>query len=229
MTPAIGQAAVSPGGPVPVRTRSPAAALACEAAPPPAHGQLPPNPLGDHRARAGTYARTDLGPEPAAAARARRLTRDTLARWEMRHGTSPTTRRPSPQNSLPMPSMPQFPRTEPSPPSSSPSTAAPTSSGLSSGITAPADPFLPLPVSTPRPAGDSPSSTTSLAATGDGGPPPKAAGKWSGRRCLPSPAAAARRRRRRRTAHADHPSHHDAEPRPPTTAAPASGYSFPSK
>jgi hypothetical protein len=87
MTPAIGQAAVSPGGPVPVRTRSPAAALACEAAPPPAHGQLPPNPLGDHRARAGTYARTDLGPEPAAAARARRLTRDTLARWEMRHLT----------------------------------------------------------------------------------------------------------------------------------------------
>jgi hypothetical protein len=79
MTPAIGQAAVRPAGPLPARTRSPAAALACEATPPPAYGgQPPPNPANDHRARPGTYVRADLGPEPAAAARARRLTRDTL-------------------------------------------------------------------------------------------------------------------------------------------------------
>jgi anti-sigma regulatory factor (Ser/Thr protein kinase) len=45
----------------------------------PAHGQPPP----DARARPGTYARADLRPEPAAAAQARRLTRDTLARWDM--------------------------------------------------------------------------------------------------------------------------------------------------
>jgi hypothetical protein len=38
-------------------------------------------------ARPGSYARADLGPEPAAAAQARRLTRDTLARWDMRHLT----------------------------------------------------------------------------------------------------------------------------------------------
>jgi hypothetical protein len=38
-------------------------------------------------ARPGSYARADLGPEPAAAAQARRLTRETLARWDMRHLT----------------------------------------------------------------------------------------------------------------------------------------------
>jgi hypothetical protein len=47
------------------------------------HGQQP----RDGRARAGSYARADLGPEPAAAAQARRLTRDTLARWDMQHLT----------------------------------------------------------------------------------------------------------------------------------------------
>jgi hypothetical protein len=47
----------------------------------------PPGPLDDPRPRPGTYARADLGPEPAAAARARRLTRDALARWDMLHLT----------------------------------------------------------------------------------------------------------------------------------------------
>lgn len=41
----------------------------------------------DGRDRHGSYARADLGPDPAAAARARRLTRDTLARWDMQHLT----------------------------------------------------------------------------------------------------------------------------------------------
>ena len=53
------------------------------------------NPLGQNMrqhtsratARPGSYARADLGPEPAAAAQARRLTRDTLARWDMQHVT----------------------------------------------------------------------------------------------------------------------------------------------
>lgn len=42
-------------------------------------------PDAEHRALAGTYARADLPPEPAAAARARRLTREALTRWDMRH------------------------------------------------------------------------------------------------------------------------------------------------
>jgi len=66
MTPAAGQAA------------APARATLS----PPARRQ-PPGPLDDPRARPGSYARADLGPEPAAAAKARRLTRDTLARWDM--------------------------------------------------------------------------------------------------------------------------------------------------
>jgi hypothetical protein len=53
------------------------------------------NPLGQNMrqdtsrvtARPGSYACADLGPEPAAGAQARRLTRDTLARWDMRHLT----------------------------------------------------------------------------------------------------------------------------------------------
>jgi len=45
----------------------------------------PPGRPDDPRARPGTYARADLGPEPAAAARARRLTRDALASWDMQH------------------------------------------------------------------------------------------------------------------------------------------------
>jgi anti-sigma regulatory factor (Ser/Thr protein kinase) len=40
-------------------------------------------PLDDPRARPGSYASADLGPEPAAAAQARRLTRDALARWDI--------------------------------------------------------------------------------------------------------------------------------------------------
>jgi hypothetical protein len=65
MTPAAGQA-TAPARAVPL---------------PPAHGQPPPG----RRAHAGGYACADLGPEPAAAAQARRLTRDTLARWDMQH------------------------------------------------------------------------------------------------------------------------------------------------
>jgi anti-sigma regulatory factor (Ser/Thr protein kinase) len=42
-----------------------------------------PLPAGDHRVGPGTYARTDLAPDLAAAARARRLTRETLGRWRM--------------------------------------------------------------------------------------------------------------------------------------------------
>jgi hypothetical protein len=69
MTPAAGQAA-APARPVPSS---------------PSHAQPPPDPLDGSRARPGSYARADLGPEPAAAARARRLTRDALASWDMRH------------------------------------------------------------------------------------------------------------------------------------------------
>ena len=71
MTPAAGQAA----------------APARAALPPPARRQPPPDPLADPRARPGSYARADLRPEPAAAAQARRLTRDALARWDMPHLT----------------------------------------------------------------------------------------------------------------------------------------------
>jgi hypothetical protein len=37
------------------------------------------------RARPGNGPRADLEPDPAAAAQARRLTRDTLARWDLQH------------------------------------------------------------------------------------------------------------------------------------------------
>jgi anti-sigma regulatory factor (Ser/Thr protein kinase) len=67
MTPAAGQAA------------APARAVPS----PPAHGQPPPG----RRDRPGGYARADLGPDPAAAAQARRITRDTLTRWDMQHLT----------------------------------------------------------------------------------------------------------------------------------------------
>jgi Histidine kinase-like ATPase domain len=63
--------------------RSPAAALASALPSSPAHRQPPHG----SRASAGSYTRADLGPEPAAAAQARRLTRDTLARWDMPHLT----------------------------------------------------------------------------------------------------------------------------------------------
>ena len=66
---------------LPARTRSPAADPANAVPSSPAYGQPP----RDSRARTGGYTRADLGPEPAAAAQARRLTRDTLARWDMRH------------------------------------------------------------------------------------------------------------------------------------------------
>jgi anti-sigma regulatory factor (Ser/Thr protein kinase) len=52
----------------------------------PAHSQLASDRL-DPRARPGSYACADLAPDPAAAAQARRLTRETLARWDMRHLT----------------------------------------------------------------------------------------------------------------------------------------------
>ncbi len=48
---------------------------------------LPPAAPGPHCDSPGTYARADLRPEPAAAAEARRLTRDALARWDMQHLT----------------------------------------------------------------------------------------------------------------------------------------------
>jgi hypothetical protein len=54
---------------------------------PPASRQPPSGPHDNSRARPGSYVRADLGPEPAAAAQARRLTRHTLARWDMRHLT----------------------------------------------------------------------------------------------------------------------------------------------
>ena len=79
MTPATGQAAARPSlGPLPARTLNHAAGPAREAPAPDA-----PGPLDDPRARPGSYASADLGPEPAAAAKARHLTRDTLARWDI--------------------------------------------------------------------------------------------------------------------------------------------------
>jgi anti-sigma regulatory factor (Ser/Thr protein kinase) len=83
-TPAMGQAAARPSSAsLPARTRSPAVRPERPVPSPPAHGQPPP----DRRAHPGGYARADLGPDPASAAQARRLTRDTLARWDMRHLT----------------------------------------------------------------------------------------------------------------------------------------------
>ena len=70
-----------PFAPLPARTRSPAAAPASALTSSTAHCPPP----RDSRARAGGYTRADLGPDPAAAAQARRLTRDTLARWDMQH------------------------------------------------------------------------------------------------------------------------------------------------
>ena len=71
MTPAAGQAAARPhAAALPARTPGPARAM-----PPPPAAAGPP----------GTYAATDYPPEPAAAARARRLTRDTLTRWHLGH------------------------------------------------------------------------------------------------------------------------------------------------
>jgi hypothetical protein len=69
MTPAAGQAA------------APARAVFS----PPPDRQPPPGPLDESRARPGSYVCADLGPEAAAAAQARRLTRDTLARWDMQY------------------------------------------------------------------------------------------------------------------------------------------------
>jgi anti-sigma regulatory factor (Ser/Thr protein kinase) len=68
MTPAAGQAA------------APARAVFSQ----PAHSQ-PPSDRLDLPARPGSYACADLALDPAAAAQARRLTRDALARWDMRH------------------------------------------------------------------------------------------------------------------------------------------------
>jgi anti-sigma regulatory factor (Ser/Thr protein kinase) len=79
MTPAAGRPAARPhAAALPARTPGPAAAPARAALPPPA--AAPPA-----LALPGTYAQTDLRPEPAAAGRARRLTRDTLARWHLDH------------------------------------------------------------------------------------------------------------------------------------------------
>jgi serine/threonine-protein kinase RsbW len=44
-------------------------------------------PPRDRRDNPGNHASADLAVEPAAVGRARRLTRDTLARWDMRHLT----------------------------------------------------------------------------------------------------------------------------------------------
>jgi anti-sigma regulatory factor (Ser/Thr protein kinase) len=74
VTPASGHAAVRPARPA---ARVPARSVPEVRSP----GQPPRDRPG------GTYARADLGPDPAAAARARRLTRDALARWDMQHLT----------------------------------------------------------------------------------------------------------------------------------------------
>jgi len=47
--------------------------------------QTTPCPTRDHRDDPGSHASADLAAEPAAAARARRLTRDTLVRWHLDH------------------------------------------------------------------------------------------------------------------------------------------------
>ncbi len=70
MTPASGQAAARPYAALPARTPGPADA-----------------PARDYRDSPGSHASADLGAEPAAARRARRLTRDTLARWHLDHLT----------------------------------------------------------------------------------------------------------------------------------------------
>jgi anti-sigma regulatory factor (Ser/Thr protein kinase) len=66
----------APAPAMPARAPTPPPAL-----PPPAAAG-PPAPCARPP---GTYAQTDFRPEPAAAGRARRLTRDTLARWHLDH------------------------------------------------------------------------------------------------------------------------------------------------
>ena len=94
--------------PLHAHTHNPAADLASAVPSSRAHGQQP----RDGRARAGSYASADLGAEPAAAARARSLTRATLARWDLHHladdaeaiaSESPPTpsKRQSPAGTLP--------------------------------------------------------------------------------------------------------------------------------
>jgi anti-sigma regulatory factor (Ser/Thr protein kinase) len=82
LAPGTGQAAARPFSvPLPARIHSPAARPARAVPPPPADGQATPG----RRGHPGSYARVDLGPDPAAAAQARRVTRHTLARWDMHH------------------------------------------------------------------------------------------------------------------------------------------------
>jgi anti-sigma regulatory factor (Ser/Thr protein kinase) len=67
--PAAGRAAARPCvAPLPARSPGPADA-----------------PARDYRDSPGSHASADLRAEPAAARRARRLTRDTLARWHLHH------------------------------------------------------------------------------------------------------------------------------------------------
>jgi len=75
MTPAPEHAAVRPyAPPLPARASGPGILAR------PAHRPATPSPPRDHPS---SHASADLPPEPAAAARARRLTRDTLARWHL--------------------------------------------------------------------------------------------------------------------------------------------------
>ena len=67
-----------PARPRPARAAPPARPLS--ALPPAAAG-----PHRDHRDSPGTYTRAELDSAPASVACARRLTRDTLARWDMQH------------------------------------------------------------------------------------------------------------------------------------------------
>ncbi len=81
MTPATGHAAVQPAAaraPLPVRPRTASRAPFT----PPAPG---PRPSGSRHTSAAPsrYASAQLDPQPAAPARARRITRDCLNRWDM--------------------------------------------------------------------------------------------------------------------------------------------------
>lgn len=178
--PATGQAAARPFSvPLPARTHSPADRPTRAVPPPPAHGQATP----DRRGHPGSYARVDLRPDPAAAAQARRVTRDTLARWDMRHLTDDTEAVASelaanainaatpPRRTLPAIIFAIHHR--------------PTELIIIVWDNGPGHPQHDAAGPTPRPGGAWPSSTTSPAASGDGGPPPKAVGKSSGRRSRP--------------------------------------------
>jgi anti-sigma regulatory factor (Ser/Thr protein kinase) len=175
---------------------------------PPARASGPADaPARDYRDSPGSHASADLRAEPAAARRARRLTRDTLARWHLNHLTDDAQTIASEliSNALDVATRPR---------GTLPAIIfaihrRPDQLRITVWDNGPGQPRPAQPSPTPKPAGDSPSSTPSPTATGDGGPPPSAAGKSSMPPSPPPPPATPATVRR--TTHA--------EPRPQARAS----------